>query len=308
MQSDPTETRNWAADQAGDQSGRRTPFLEALHTPGPLHTVELRPPPAGLSSVRSLDHWIDVDRAVRPLLASGRFVLFTDDAVGDREEESLRHLTANLGPEASLSNVVPFLTCKHTLEYCLLFARRAQSHGLGAVTVTGGDRSVGPPRCLPRSRDLRARIREENGVDLPLGTWVNPYRDAEEQVDLLLDPEHHADYFLTQVVSHHDLEPLGRFLEEADRRNVKTPGLVGVFFYRSANPKTLEKLSHFIPVSADELTREFEAGASPEVVCARTVSSLRKMGVEKVYVSNLALRGAEKSLRRVEELVEAGEE
>ncbi len=285
------------------EPGRSTPFTEALAAPGPLRTVELRPPPAGLSSRESLDHWIDVNRAVRALLRAGRFVLFTDDAVGDREEESLRHLTANLGPDVNLSQVVPFLTCKHTLEYCLLFARRAASHGLGAVTVTGGDRDVGPPRCLPRSRDLRARIREERGVDLPLGTWVNPYRDATEQVELLLDPEHEADYFLTQIVSHHDLEPLDRFLDEASRRGVSMPGLVGVFYYRSANRTTLERLANFIPVPEAELLREFEGGASPELVCARTLRSLEERGVQKVYVSNLQLRGAEATLSRIEELI-----
>ncbi len=284
-------------------TGRTTPFMEALFESGPLTTVELRPPPAGLSAQASLDAWIDVNRAVRALLRAGRFVLFTDDAVGDREEESLRHLTANLGPDVDLSQVVPFLTCKHTLEYCLLFARRAASHGLGAVTVTGGDRDVGPPRCLPRSRDLRARIREERGVELPLGTWVNPYRDAREQVDLLLDPEHEADYYLTQIVSHHDLAPLDRFLEEAEQRDLALPGLVGVFYYRSANPATLRRLSNFIPVPEEELIREFEAGDSPEAVCARTLRKLRERGVDKVYISNLELRGAEACLQRIEALV-----
>ena len=35
------------------------------------------------------------------------------------------------------------------------------------------------------------------------------------------------------------------------------PGLFGVFFYRSANARTLEALTSFLPVPAHELTREF---------------------------------------------------
>lgn len=264
--------------------------------------MELRPPPADLPPDRSLDAWIDLYHAVRSLIRDGRFILFTDDAVGSREEESIQHLSANLGAEAPLSRIVPFLTCKHTLDYCLLFAQRAASQGLGGLTVTGGDRDVGPPRCLPRSRDLRNEIRSRV-PDLTLGAWVNPFRDAGEQVELLMEPEHHGDYFLTQVVSHHDMEPVDRFLEEAERRELDVPGLFGVFFYRSPNPKTLERLSNFIPVPVEELNREFEEGASPEEVCARTIRALAERGVDKVYVSNLALPGAARVLREIEERI-----
>jgi len=302
VRTEPGGFRRVGGSEAEGAEDRTSPFLRSLSTPGPLRTVELRPPPAGLGSHDSVDAWIDLNQAVRGLLRAGRFVLFTDDAVGDREEESLQHLTANLGPGVDLSRVIPFLTCKHTLEYCRLFGRRAASHGFGALTITGGDRNVGPPRCVPRSRDLRQILRRQN-PELPLGAWVNPYREASDQVDLLLDPGHEADFYLTQVVSHHDLEPLDRFLEEAARRGVTMPGMVGVFYYRSANPRTLERLSDFIPVPAEALTREFAAGASADLVCARTLRALEDRGVEKVYVSNLSLRAVESGLRRVEALV-----
>ncbi len=285
--------------RAGGPTGQETSFLEALRAPGPLRAVELRPPPVALSGARSLDAWIDLNQAVRGLLRDGRFVLFTDDAVGDREEESLQHLTANLGSGADLSRVVPFLTLKHPLDYCLLFARRAASHGLGAVTVTGGDAGVGPPRCLPRSRDLRSRLRGE-ASGLAFGAWVNPYRDPVEQVRLLMEEGHEADYYLTQVVSHHDLDPLRRFLEEADRRGLRQPGMVGVFLYRSGNPTTLQRLSRFIPVPVEAIQREFAEGAGAEEICARTLGALAGMGVEKVYLSNLEPRRAGERLRRVE--------
>ncbi|TVP43676.1 MAG: hypothetical protein EA350_13330 [Gemmatimonadales bacterium] len=285
-------------------------FLEALRAPGPLRAVELRPPPSTLDRTAAMEAWIDAHHGVGRLLGSGRFVLFTDDAVGSREEESLAHLTANLGPDADLAQVVPFLTCKHSLEYCLLFARRAASHGFGALTVTGGDPAVGLPRCVPRSRDLRIRIREGrpgngggNGGSglLPLGAWVNPVRDPREQVGFLQAQEDPADYFLTQVVSHHDLAPLDRFLEEAHRQGLAMPGLVGVFHYRSANPTTLARLARFLPVPAEGLRREFDDEGLPAAeVTARTLRALAARGVEKVYLSNLALGSAASDLRRIE--------
>jgi hypothetical protein len=249
-----------------------------------------------------VDAWIDLNRTMLSALRSERFVLVTDDAVGAREEENLQHLTTNLGPGTDLSRIIPFLTLKHRLDYCLLFARRAASHGLGALTITGGDRVAGPPRCLPRSRELRALLHEQV-PGLPLGAWVNPHVEPERQVELLLDPEHQADYFLSQVVSHHDLSAVDRFLEEADRTGLSIPGVFGVFYYRSANQHTFAKLASFMPVPATALAREFAGGASPEEICARTVSALASRGVRKVYVSNLAPRGADAHLRAIEALL-----
>ncbi len=279
--------------------GRPSVFMDELYDSQPVMAVELRPPPADLTPDASVDAWIRLEHGVLRLLEDRRFILFTDDAVGDREEESLRVLTTSLGADADLTRVIPFLTCKHTLEYCGLFARRAQAHGLGGMTVTGGDVQVGPPRCLPRSRDLRAHLRPRV-PGLPMGAWVNPFRDAAEQVGLLLNEGHGADYFLTQVISHHDMAPVDRFLEEAERRGVTMPGLFGVFFYRSANPATLQRLARFLPVPARELIREFESGASAEEICARTVRALAERGIRKVYVSNLAAEDAVGRLRTVE--------
>ena len=281
---------------------RPSPFLDALEGNETVRAVELRPPRVGLDRRDSLEAWIDLEQGVRRLLARDRFVLFTDDAVGDREEESLRVLTDSLGPGADLSQVVPFLTCKHSLEYCTLFARRAQARGLGGLTVTGGDRSVGPPRCLPRSRDLRATLRDRLPA-LPLGAWVNPFRDPDGQAALLGETEHHAAYFLTQVVSHHDMDGLDRFRDAMEARDIRSPGLVGVFYYRSPNRKTLEHLSRFLPVPMEGLVREFEAGASPQEICARTLRALEARGVRKVYICNLKVEEAAQRLQEVEALL-----
>jgi hypothetical protein len=94
-----------------------------------------------------------------------------------------------------------------------------------------------------------------------------------------------------------------RFLKEARRRGVPSPGVFGVFLYRSANPATLAKLADFFPVPAAELTREFAAGLTPEEICARTVRALRDVGADKVYLSNLGFQQVETRYRRIVELL-----
>jgi hypothetical protein len=71
-----------------------------------------------------------------------------------------------------------------------------------------------------------------------------------------------ADFFLTQIVSHFDLAPVERFHTEAVERGLGLPGAYGVFYYRSANPKTLATLARFMRVPAVGITRDFERGLS----------------------------------------------
>lgn len=249
-----------------------------------------------------MDAWIDLERAIRRLTRAGHHVFLTDDAVGQAEEENLAHLDGNLDDAVHRGYLVPFLTAKHSLEYCLLYAERAAARGFEALTVLGGDTSVGRPRCLPHAYLLRERIRE-HVPDLLLGGWANPFRDPHEQAGFLAAPRATNDFFLTQVVSHHDahrVEALWRALRE---RGVEAPGLVGVFHYRSANPKTLSRLSAFLPVPAEKITRDFESGASAEELTARSIRAVLDAGAPGVYVSNLELRGARRTLDRILELV-----
>ena len=93
-------------------------------------------------------------------------------------------------------------------------------------------------------------------------------------MDFLLQPDVNADFYLTQIVSHHQADRVGAFLEAGRRSGLAMPGVFGVFYYRSANPKTLEMLSQFLPVPVEALKQEFAAGATPVDVCARTIRSL----------------------------------
>ena len=230
--------------------------------------------------------------AIQPLAQRDTVLFVTDNAVGESEEENLRHLTTNMAGEIDPARLVPFLTAKHSLEYCLMYAARAASHGLEALTVLGGDRSVGPPRCVEHGYQLRQRIRERI-PSLTLGGWANPYRPAEEQVDFILREGFEAEFYLTQIVSHHRIREVERFVEETRRRGVPYPAVFGIFYYRSANPKTLSHLNQFFDVPAEEITREFKSGLSAEEICARGIRALRDMGADKVYVSNLGIKGAE---------------
>ena len=273
-------------------------LVRRLERPGPLVTVELRPPRRGLSATEGMDSWIDLNHSIRNLALKDIFVFLTDDAVGAREEENLGHLAANVGSDVPLSRLVPFLTCKHTLEHCLMFTDRAHSLGFEALTVVGGDTSGGLPRCVPHAYMLRQRIRERQ-PGLSLGGWANPHRDVRTQVEYLGSEDFSADFYLTQVVSHHSADRVEAFLEECDRRGVDVPGIFGVFYYWSADPRTLGRLGNFFPVPAEELTREFEAGATPEELLGKTLDALRAVGAEQVYISNLGHRRVQARLAEV---------
>lgn len=273
-------------------------LLDALAGDRPVVAAELRPPRAELDARAGMDAWIDTYHAVRALGREGQFVFLTDSAVGTREEDNLRHLVANLGPDAPRERVVPFLTSKHSLDYCLAYAARAVQHGFPAIVVLGGDRRVGPPRCVEHAWQLRQAIRARQ-PQLVLGGWANPHADARRQVDYLIDAGFTGEFYLTQIVSHHDRPKVEAFVDEARRRGLGMPGLFGVFFYRSASPRTLEALQAFLPVPAEQLAAEFAAGRSPVEICARTLRELREVGVRHFYVSNLPVTRAKTTLEAI---------
>jgi hypothetical protein len=279
------------------------PFLDRLSSGASVVAAELRPPRAELETAASMDAWIDTYHAVRSLTRSGTPVFLTDSAVGLKEEDNLRHLAGNLGGDVPHDSVVPFLTCKHPLTYCLAYADRAVQQGFRALVVLGGDKHVGPPRCVSHAWELRAEIRRHQPL-LALGGWANPHADPAGQVGHLLDEHATAEFYLTQIVSHHSRPQVEAFLEQATRRGLAAPGMFGVFYYRSANPRTLAALRSFLPVPAAELSAEFAAGASPEEICARTIRTLREAGARHFYVSNLPLQTAALTLSRVMRLAD----
>jgi 5,10-methylenetetrahydrofolate reductase len=275
-----------------------TDLLTALRSGRSVFCAELRPPRAELADDEGMNAWIDTYHAVRRLTRQGTFVFLTDSAVGAQEEDNLRHLVANLGKDVPRERIVPFLTSKHPLEYCLSYAERAHQSGFPALVVLGGDKSVGPRRSVEHAWQLRQLLRARDHT-IALGGWANPQADPERQVEYLASPNFHAEFYLTQVVSHHHLEPVARFIDTARRRQLTLPGVFGVFFYRSANPRTLDALETFLPVPAERLRSEFAAGLTAEDVCARTIRALIGAGARHFYISNLPVGRAQTVLAAI---------
>jgi len=264
--------------------------------------VELRPPRADLAHDASMDAWMSLHSSARRLLARGTPMLLTDGAVGTREEENLHHLVTNLDEDTPRSLVCPFLTTKHTLEYCSWYAARTLDAGCDSLTVLGGDKHVGAPRCVPHGYVLRQHLRARY-PELLLGAWANPHRDLAQQSDFVAADDYTADFYLTQLVSHHDLERVAGLQSALVERGVTLPGVWGVFFYRSANPQTLEHLSRFFPIPVERIKADFADGMSAIEVCAKTIRELRALGADKVYVSNLHAERAPTQLAAITALI-----
>jgi 5,10-methylenetetrahydrofolate reductase len=273
-------------------------FADLLRGQTATIAAELRPPRAELDATKGIDAWIDTYHGIRRLTRQSVPVFLTDSAVGTQEENNLRHLIANLGRDLPRELVTPFLTSKHSLEFCISYAEQAWQHGFTSLVVLGGDKTVGRPRCVEHAWTLRQHIRARE-PRLVLGGWANPHADAAQQVDFLTDERFCAEFFLTQVVSHVDLDPLKRFLDEVRRRNVAIPGMFNVFYYRSANPTTLKILSAFMPVPVAGLSAEFASGAPPEEICARTVRAVRALGVRHICICNLPMDDASATLTAI---------
>ena len=270
----------------------------ALNSQSTVIAAELRPPRAELGSREGMDAWIDMYHAVRSLARRDVRVFLTDSAVGTQEENNLRHLVTNLGRDVTRDHVIPFLTSKHSLEFCLSYAEQAWQHGFPSLVVLGGDKSVGRSRCVEHAWQLREHIRARQ-PRLTLGGWANPYADAATQIEYMTDECFTAEYYLTQIVSHLNVAPVARFIDETRRRGLTKPGMFGVFYYRSANPTTLAALQQFLPVPVDGLSREFAAGATPVDICARTLRAMIDVGARHFYISNLPLHSAAATLSEI---------
>jgi len=129
-----------------------------------------------------MDAWIDTYHAVRHLTRRETFVFLTDSAVGAEEEDNLRHLVTNLGRDVPRDRVVPFLTVKHSLDYCLSYAERAHQSGFPALVVLGGDKTIGTPRSVEHAWQLRQLLRQHDHT-IALGGLANPHADPDREGD-----------------------------------------------------------------------------------------------------------------------------
>jgi hypothetical protein len=177
--------------------------------------------------------------------------------------------------------------------------RREERPAFSRGVDLGGDRSLGRPRCVEHAWELRRKIRAHE-PRLTLGGWANPYGDPVQQAAYLADGSFTAEFYLTQIVSHLNIEPVARFMDETRRQGLdRVPGMFGVFYYRSANRKTLETLSKFLPVPAESLAAEFASDATPVEICARTIRAMMNLGARHFYISNLPLAGTSSTLSAI---------
>jgi hypothetical protein len=273
-------------------------FLQDLRTEPSVISVELRPPRAELEASAGIDAWIDLYHSIRTLTRQDVRVMLTDSAVGAQEENNLRHLVANLGESVPRERIIPFLTSKHSMEFCLAYADQSVQYGFPSLVVLGGDKHIGRPRIVEHAWQLRQAIRARH-PQLELGGWANPAAGPAGQMRFLLHPDVNADFYLTQIVSHHQADAVAAFLAEGEKHALRMPGVFGVFYYRSANEKTLRMLSQFLPVPVEGLLAEFAAGGTPVDICARTIRVLRQLGVRHFYLSNLPHKGAAGVLKQI---------
>ena len=177
--------------------------------------VELRPPRAELASNAGIDAWIDLYHSIRSLTRLDVRVMLTDSAVGAQEENNLRHLVANLGEAVARTRVVPFLTSKHSMEFCLAYADQTVEHGFPSLVVLGGDKHLGPP-AGGRACVAAAAKRSARGTRGWSWGRANPVAGPEQQMQLPARGDVNADFYLTQIVSHHQPDEVAAFMTKGE--------------------------------------------------------------------------------------------
>ena len=156
-------------------------------------------------------------------------------------------------------------------------------------------RQVGRPAAVRRrTRGSCARRFARHVPELALGGWANPHADA-TNAGRTISPTTHftAEFFLTQVVSHHDVAAVERF-----HRGARTPA-------RSSCPassacsttaartrRRSTTLKQFLPVPVEGLTHEFADGATPDEVCARTIRALARRPASNTSTCRTCRSGA----------------
>ncbi len=187
-----------------------------------------------------MDAWIDTYHAVRRLTRQGTYVFLTDSAVGAEEEDNLRHLVTNLGTRraARAHRPVPDVEA-HARVLPVVRRARASERFSGAGRARrrqdGWAAAIGRARVAAARRCCDRTITRSRSADGPIRTATRSGRSTISSAS-----DFHAEFYLTQIVSHHDVASVSRFLNAAERRGLSLPGVFGVFYYRSANPKTLQ--------------------------------------------------------------------
>ena len=180
-------------------------LLDSLRGPDAVIAAELRPPRAELTRSRGhgrLDRHVprrsaaDAERHVRVPHRQRRRAPPRKTTSGISSRTSAPTCRASASSRSSRA--------KHPLDYCLSYAERAWQHGLpgarGARRRQDRRRPALGRACVAAAPDAFARTI----AALALGGWANPHADAERAGRLSRCDRHFtAEFYLTQVVSHH---------------------------------------------------------------------------------------------------------
>jgi hypothetical protein len=133
-----------------------------------------------------------------------------------------------------------------------------------------------------------ARAIHRHRPGLTLGGWASP-RKRGGTGRTPLSERANADFYLTQIVSHHNAAKVEQFVEEGRRRGLMLPGLFGIFYYRSSQSEDAERAQRVSAGSRRGLTREFGEGASAEGDLRAVAAAAVGRGRATLHVSNLPL-------------------
>ena len=190
-------------------------LVEQLKSGTPVIAAELRPPRAELETAASMDAWIDTYHAVRGLTRGGHVRLPDRQRrrpEGRRQPPPPRHQSRHR--RAALARrPVPDLQA-----HVGVLPRLRRSRAAPRLRVAGGPRRRQARRAAALRRARLAAARDDPRARAGAGARADgPIRtaNAAAQVQHLLDDRVTAEFYLTQIVSHHSRPAVERFLAEA---------------------------------------------------------------------------------------------
>ena len=210
-------------------------LLAALRSGASVFAAELRPPRAELAHAEGMDAWIDTYHAVRRLTRQGTFVFLTDSAVGARggrqpaapgHESRAATCRASGSCRSSPRSIRSSTACRTPSARTRAAFRRSWCSAATSRSARR-DRSSTRGSCARCCASATARSRSAAGrIRMAIPSGRSTFSPT---------PDFHAEFYLTQIVSHHTSRRSRGSCETADGAASTLPGLFGVFYYRSAN-------------------------------------------------------------------------
>ena len=251
-------------------------FVDALGRDSLVIAAELRPPRAELGPAAGMDAWIDTYHA-DPRAGAPRPVRLSDRQrrrlAGRGQPPASRHQSrADVG-RSRADRAVPHVEAHARV--LPAYAERARQHGFPALVVLGGDKASAR-RAASSMRGSCARPSARAAGRSRSAAGPIRMRRPTRQVGFLLDDHAHADFYLTQIVSHHDRARCRAFLGEGG--SARASGCPASSACSTTAAPTRRTLNDARASSCrcrwTHCRAEFASGADAVDICARTVRAL----------------------------------